>query len=345
MHPQAEAIVVVWSMDLGTTALLGAAGAVGHALVPELQAHKIAMRVVGRDTAKLGREFPGIESRRADFLAGEGLGEALSGVETVFYLAGAPYTHFEQHPVMTGHALAAARRSGVKRFVHIAPIYSYGLPITRPIAETQPRIPKTRKGLWRLKQEQLVEAAHGDGGMSTAIAHLPDFYGPAAENSFFNVFLRDAVAGKTATLVGVPDALREFIYVPDAAAPLLALAEREDAYGQRWNIPGSVSTARKMVKISSDALGNLKFRYGPKIVLQAMGLFSPMMREIAEMYYLEDSGMVLNGRKLHDRVGPFPPTPLDEGITATIAWIRTHPTTIAPGTIPATRTYRPRASA
>jgi nucleoside-diphosphate-sugar epimerase len=332
-------------MDLGTTALLGAGGAVGHALVPTLRAHRVTTRVIGRDTAKLDREFPAIEARRADFLTGEGLGEALSGVDTIFYLAGAPYTHFEQHPVMTGHALAAARRSGVKRFVHIAPIYSYGLPVTRPIAETQPRIPNTRKGRWRLEQEELVEAAHGEGGMSSTIAYLPDFYGPNAENSFVNVFLRDAVAGKTATFVGVPDALREFIYVPDAAAPLLALAEREDAYGQRWNIPGTVATARKMVKISSDALGDLKFRYGPKVVLQAMGVFNPMMREIADTYYLKASGIVLNGRKLHDRVGPFPPTPLDEGVAATIAWIRTHPTRVAPGTVPATRTYRPSASA
>jgi nucleoside-diphosphate-sugar epimerase len=308
-------------MDLGNTALLGAAGAVGHALVPALSARNVPICVVGRDVGKLEREFPNAQARSADFLTGDRLDAAAAGIDTIFYLAGAPYTHFEQHPVMTRNALAAARGAGVKRFVHIAPVYAYGLPLTRLVPETQPRVPNTRKGRWRLEQEQLVEAAHGVDGMSTTIAHLPDFYGPDAENSFVNVFLRDAVAGKTATFVGVPNAAREFLYVPDVAAPLIALAERDDAYGERWNVTGTPTTAASVVKIASDALPGLKMRYAPKLLLQAMGIVNPMMREIAEMYYLYDSGMVLDGTKLHERIGAFPATPLNDGIAATIAWI------------------------
>jgi nucleoside-diphosphate-sugar epimerase len=56
-----------------------------------------------------------------------------------------------------------------------------------------------------------------------------------------------------------------------------------------------------------------------------MGIFNPMMREIAEMYYLYDSGMVLDGTKLHQRIGAFPATSLTDGIAATIAWMRTNP--------------------
>jgi nucleoside-diphosphate-sugar epimerase len=324
-------------MDLGNTALLGAAGAVGHALIPALAAAGIPTRVVGRDQKKLEREFPNVEARPADFLTGERLDDAVAGIDTIFYLAGAPYTHFEQHPVMTRYALAAAQRAGVKRFVHIAPVYAYGLPLTHPVQETQPRVPNTRKGRWRLEQEQLVEAAHGTDGMSTTIAHLPDFYGPDAENSFVNVFLRDAVAGKTATFVGVPNAAREFLYVPDVAAPLIALAEHDNAYGERWNIPGTPTTAAAVVKIASEALPGLKMRYAPKLLLQAMGIFNPMMREIAEMYYLYDSGMVLDGTKLHQRVGAFPATPLTDGIAATIAWMRANPPPATQGKAPATR--------
>ena len=296
-----------------------------HALVPELDAHDVPVRVVGRDVARLEREFPAAEARTADFLTGDRLDAAVDGIDTIFYLAGTPYTHFEQHPVMTRFALAASQRAGVKRFVHIANVYAYGPARSRPVPESQPREPNTRKGRWRLEQEQLVEAAHAAHGMSTTIAHLPDFYGPNADNSLLNVFLRDVVARKTGTFVGVPDAEREFIFVPDAATVLIALAARDEAYGQRWNIPGTATTARTVVDLAASMLGTAKVRYAPKLLLQTMGIFNPMMRELAEMYYLSDSGFVLDGTKLHQRIGAFPPTPLEDGIAETIAWMRTHP--------------------
>jgi nucleoside-diphosphate-sugar epimerase len=291
---------------LDSVALLGAAGAIGHALVPLLEAQGVAVRVVGRDAAKLERNFPHAEARTADLLTGERLDAAVEGIDTIFYLAGTPYTHFEQHPVMTRFALAAAQRAGVKHFVHITNVYAYGTALSRSVPETQPRVPSTRKGRWRLEQEQLIEAAHGAHGLSTTIAHLPDFYGPNADNGLFNVYLSDAVAGKTGTFVGVPNAEREFIYVPDAATVLLALAAHDEAYGERWNIPGTATTARTVVEIAASQLGVAK------------------VRELAEMYYLADSGFVLDGTKLHERIGAFPPTSLEDGIAATIAWMRSH---------------------
>lgn len=123
--------------SLGTVALFGAAGAVGHALAPELERRSISYRAVGRDTEKLARAFPGAQAFGADFLSGVGVAEAAAGVDTVFYLAGAPYTHFEQHPIMTRNAVEAAKAAGVKRFVHIAPVYSYGPAKTTPVRSPQ----------------------------------------------------------------------------------------------------------------------------------------------------------------------------------------------------------------
>ena len=114
--------------DLGFVALFGAAGAVGQALAPALEQRAIAYRTVGRDVARLQRDFPHSQVLEADFFSGEGVADAAQGVQTVFYLAGAPYTEFYRHPVMIRNALDAARAAGVKRFVHVAPVYSYGLP-------------------------------------------------------------------------------------------------------------------------------------------------------------------------------------------------------------------------
>lgn len=304
-------------------ALFGAAGAVGHALSAEMDRRGLEYRAVGRDPATLSKEFPRAHAARADFLSGEGVDDAARGVETVFYLAGAPYDHFERHPIMVRNALESARRTGVKRFVHIAPVYSYGRAKSRPVKESQPHDPHTRKGRYRLEQELAVQDAHGRDGLQSVIVHLPDFYGPHADNSFANYFMRAAVAGKSAQFIGPLGAIREFVYVPDAADPLLRLAEDDGAYGRCWNLGGQPILARDFTQIAYEALGTKpKVQAVPKIALQAFGLFNPFMREVAEMYYLYDSGFVLDDSALAARIGPIAKTPYKDGVRNTLEWMK-----------------------
>lgn len=298
-------------MSEAVTALFGAGGAVGTALAQALTASRTPYREVGRTKAV-----------RADFYTGEGVREAAQGAGTVFYLAGAPYTEFFRHPVMVRNALEAARAAGVSRFIHVAPVYSYGPARKLPVSESQPHEPQTRKGRFRLEQEQAVLDAHSDA-MRTMVVHFPDFYGPHAELSYANVFMGEALAGKTASWIGSLDAQREFIYTGDIAAPLLAIAAQDDAYGRCWNAGGTTTRARDFAGAVFAQLGTPpRYRPVPKIVLQAVGLFNPFMREVAEMYYLFDSGFVLDDSALRAKIGAYPKTPITEGIAATIASMR-----------------------
>lgn len=92
-----------------------------------------------------------------------------------------------------------------------------------------------------------------DGAFRSLVAHLPDFYGPHAENSLANYFMNEAV---------------------------------------------------------------------PRIALQAFGLFNPFMREVAEMYYLFDSGFILDDSELRATLGPIAKTPYEQGVRETIAWMK-----------------------
>ena len=162
---------------MGLVALFGAAGAIGRALAPALDECGIAYRAVGRNVARLAAIFPRSQAMEADFFTGSGVVAAAQGVDTIFYLAGAPYTEFYKHPVMVNHALDAAWRAGVKRFVHIAPVYSYGPARKLPVPETQTHAPNTRKGSFRLEQERAVLKRHGDG-LATIVVHLPTSTAP-----------------------------------------------------------------------------------------------------------------------------------------------------------------------
>lgn len=309
--------------SLGRVALLGASGAIGHVLEREIARRAIAHRVVGRTLATLQREFPAADATVADFFTGDGVSEAVAGIDTVFYLAGAPYTEFYKHPVMVKNALAAAEAAGVKRFVHVAPVYSYGPATLRPVPESQPHVPNTRKGRFRLEQERAV--LNRSGAMRTMVVHLPDFYGPWAELSYANVFMREAIAGKTASWIGPLDTRREFVYVPDVPAPLLQLASDDGAYGRCWNVGGTEIAARDFADAVFVAAGlPAKYRSVPKFALQALGLVQPLMREVAEMYYLFDSNFVLDDSALRARLGDVPKTPVARGLEETAAWMRTH---------------------
>lgn len=310
---------------LGHIALFGGAGAIGHSLATALDARGVTYRTVGRNVETLRREFPRAQVAHADFLTGEGVAEASNGIETVYYIAGAPYTEFYKHPIMVRHALDGAQSAGVKRFVHIASVYSYGTPQTHPVAETHPHQANTRKGGFRLEQEQAV-LERNSADFRTLVVHLPDFYGPHADQSYANVFMREALAGKTASWIGSPDAEREFIYVPDAADPLLRLAVRDDGYGRYWNLGGTVVKARDFIDRAFAALGKpTKYRTIPKFMLQGVGLFVPMMREVAEMYYLFDSSFVLDDSALQTFLGGYAKTPLPQGIEQTFVWMQADP--------------------
>lgn len=294
--------------ELGTVALFGAGGAVGTALSAEFERTAIRYREVGRTKAV-----------RADFFTGDGVHEAAQGVDTIFYLAGAPYTEFFKHPIMVRHALDAAQAAGVKRFVHVAPVYSYGRAQVVPVPETQPHEPQTRKGRFRLEQERAVLDRHSEI-FQTMVVHMPDFYGPHADLSYANAFIQEALAGKTASWIGPPDAQREFLYTGDIAEPLLRLASDESAYGRCWNLGGQTVRARNFADAVFHAIGKTpKYRSIPKPVLQVMGLFVPLMREVAEMYYLFDSGFVLDDSALEARIGAWPKTALAQGIAQTVA--------------------------
>jgi nucleoside-diphosphate-sugar epimerase len=309
------------TVNLGRVALFGARGAIGQTLAPHLSGS--TLRVVGRDERALQHDFPDAQVIAADFLSGAGVDAASQEVETVFYLAGADYTHFERHPVMVRNALAGAARAGVRRFVLVTSVYSYAPEKGERIAESHPHVPVSGKGRWRLEQEQEVLSADRPAAMRTLVVHLPDFYGPHADNSLANYFLREAIDGKTATFIGPLDAQREFVYVPDVAVPLLALAGLDDAYGTRWNLGGSLILARDFTNATFDILATRpKVRSISKWMLQLFGIFNPTMRELGEMYYLAEGQVILDDSKLQARIGPWPKTPFREGLVSTIAWMR-----------------------
>jgi nucleoside-diphosphate-sugar epimerase len=57
-------------------------------------------------------------------------------------------------------------------------------------------------------------------------------------------------------------------------------------------------------------------------MLRMMGWFNPLMRELPEMLYLQETPVLLDDDKLRRKLGQVHKTGYDEGIRLTLEWMR-----------------------
>jgi nucleoside-diphosphate-sugar epimerase len=305
-------------------ALFGAAGAIGKSIAAALRSRGSAYRVAARNRERLTAEFGNdplaeIVTWNPDDPAS--VRAASRGVDTIVYLVGVPYNHFELHPEVMRKTLAGAIAEGVKRFVLIGTVYPYGTPVTPMVAETHPRNPTTFKGKMRKAQEDLVLEAHAQGKIQGTVLRLPDFYGPGVESSFLHSLFKAAATGGTADMLGPIDRPHEFVFVPDVGPVVLDLAARPEAYGHWWNLAGAGTITQRAIADQVFQLAGRppKIRVAGKTLLRLIGLFNPMMRELVEMNYLITTPVLLDDRALTQLLGPIRKTPYSEGIRLTYA--------------------------
>ena len=304
-------------------ALWGAAGATGKSIANALRSRGMAYRVVGRDRERLAAAFgndPLAELVTWNPDEPASVRVAAQGVDTLVYLAGAPYHQNQLHPKNTQKTLDGAIAAGVKRIVLLGTVYPYGVPTTPTVAETHPRNPPTFKGRMRKEQEDILLRAHAAGQIEATILRLPDFYGPeTGEASFLHLPFKAATTGGAAFMIGPIDTPHEFLFVPDLGPVVVDLAEKPEAYGRAWNLAGAGTITQREAARQIFALAGRKpklFVLG-KTALRLAGLFDPLMREFVEMSYLQTTPVLMDDRALAQLIGPIRKTPYAEGLRRT----------------------------
>jgi nucleoside-diphosphate-sugar epimerase len=308
-------------------AIFGAAGAIGRTIGLELERRGVPFRAVGRNQGKLVDAFGKLRQAEvvaADLADTQGATEAARGVDTVIYALGVPYTQFDLYPNLMRTAVDAAKTAGVERLLVISSVYSYGIPQTQKVAETHSRIPVSKKGQLRKEQEDIAMAANQRGPLKSMVVRLPDFYGPHADLSLANPVFRAALAGKTANWLGPVSTPHEFVFVPDAGPVIVELASCDECYGEAWNFAGvgEITTQGFIQKIYQAVGREPKVRSAGRTLLRMMGWFNPLMRELPEMLYLQETPVLLDDEKLRRKLGQAHKTTYDEGIRLTLEWMR-----------------------
>jgi nucleoside-diphosphate-sugar epimerase len=250
--------------------------------------------------------------------------EASEGASVVYFALNPPYDKWpELFPPLQAGVIEGAASAGAK-LVAMENLYMYGPTGGRPLTEDLPYAPNTRKGSVRaIMSEELMEA-HTSGRVRVAIGRASDSFGPRVLVSAAGeqVFGR-AVDGKSAQLAGDPDQPHTYTYAPDVGRGLVILGEREEALGQAWHLPSPETlTTREFVEMIFEEVGKpARVQAAPKILLRAIGLFNPGIRETIEMLYEFEEPFVVDDSKFEEAFGEQA-TPLRESIRGTVRWYR-----------------------
>jgi nucleoside-diphosphate-sugar epimerase len=303
--------------------VLGASGGMGYSIVKELSSRGIKVIAFARTREKLEKLFgddANITIYTGDIFRLEDLDGAANGVDIIFQSCNIPYLEWkEKLTIMMSNILQIAEKHSTKVAI-VDNIYAYGRSAVKKVSETTVKNPHTKKGNIRLHVENLVK----ESKVPALIAHFPDFYGPNAENTILNYTLLNVVKDKKSSYVGNQSIAREFIYTPDGAKAIVSLSLLEQAYGQDWNIPGyGVISGAEMVKTIREITGYKKgVATVSKNMIRFIGLFNRQMREVLEMFYLNEEPVVLNGEKYEQLIGPVPRTSYREGLRQTIEYMK-----------------------
>ena len=308
---------------MGKIALLGAAGAIGMSIAEALHSQGTSYRVVGRSEEHLRRTFGGdplAEIKPWNLDDGLSVRRALDGIETAIYLIGVNYWQFELHPILMRKIVEQAQLVGVRRILLIGTVYPYGLPQSDLVTEDHPRNPQTFKGRMRKEQEDILFAAHEAANIQACELRLPDFYGPNVDKSLLWSAFVAAKKGGRAQLLGPIGTSHQFVFVPDVGPLVCRLLAADGAWGHMWNFAGSGTTTQRelVTKIYAMTGSPVRTMVANKTMLRVFGLFSPLMREMVEMHYLQTDPVLMDDSRLEKLLGEVKRTSYDEGIRLTL---------------------------
>jgi nucleoside-diphosphate-sugar epimerase len=298
--------------------ILGAGGAISNELVKQLAARGQAFRLVSRRGTSAPRAT---ETVAADLTDKDQTMKAVAGSTVVYLLAGLTYNHkvwAESWPRIMANTIEACKRAGAK-LIFFDNVYMYGR-VKGAMTEETPFHPISKKGEVRAKiASSLIDEWKG-GRLKAMIARAPDFYGPGAKTGVANVLVFEPLSKNAKASWLVNDSLlHSYLFTPDAAQALLMLAENQSAWNQTWHLPTAQNppTGKEFILRAAEAMDvRPKYRVLNKGMVRVGGWFNPMVAEIYEMLYQNDSIYLFDSSKFAKAFG-VAGTPYVDGIRVT----------------------------
>jgi nucleoside-diphosphate-sugar epimerase len=296
--------------------ILGAGGATGIVLAKELRNYTDHIRLVSRKPTRVNIDdelFP------ADLLNAWEVEAAVTGSMVVYLTAGLEYNAKiwkRDWPVLMHNVINACLKAKA-RLVFLDNVYMYAANEIPFMTERSLVDPPSEKGKVRATVQNMLLLAVKEKGLQTLIARSADFYGPDVKNSPLNISVVDEFRkGKKAFWQINTSKVHSFTYVPDIGKSLALLGNSPNVYGEVWHLPTSSEkwTGKDFIDTIAAEM-NLEPRYYifSRLMMQVLGLFVPILKELNEMAYQYDSDYVFDSSKFEKRFS-YKPVSYAEGI-------------------------------
>jgi nucleoside-diphosphate-sugar epimerase len=270
-----------------------------------------------------GPDVPGVLRVRADATDATDLTDLAAGAGVLYNCASPPYHRWaNEWPPLADALLATAQRCGAV-LATVSNLYGYGR-VDGPITENTPLNPHGPKGRVRAQMWLDALAAHQAGRVRVTEIRASDYIGPHAQSHLGARVVPRLLAGKGVQVLSSADSLHTWTYVDDVARLLATAGTDERAWGRPWHVPSNPPrTQREAVDDLARAAGAspVKVAEVPSVLLRAMGLFNPVIRELPEVAYQLQQPFVMDSSAAQDTFGSQP-TPWHEVLAATVAHYR-----------------------
>jgi nucleoside-diphosphate-sugar epimerase len=238
-----------------------------------------------------------IEHRQADAADAGAVAAAARGAAALYNAVNPAYHRWATDwPPVARALLDAAERSGAV-LVTMGNLYGYGRP-AGPMTPDSPLAATDTKGRVRARMWADALAAHEAGRARVTEARAADFVGPQApaDHSHLMRQLSALRAGRRTWVVGDPDAVRGWSYLPDVAATLVTLGTDERAAGRAWHVPSTLRSQRQALTELAAAMGARPARVSPMPwgLLRVAGIAVPFLREVVDVRHQFDQDFVID---------------------------------------------------
>jgi nucleoside-diphosphate-sugar epimerase len=297
--------------------VLGANGAIGKAVIKELEIRQLQIRKVSTKPTWV----------QADLLRKEDAEKAIDGSSYVYLCIGLPYNAKvweTQWPQIIQNVIDACEKAQAK-LIFLDNVYMYASPLPVPFDESTPQNPNSKKGKARKHTADLMLKALRDNKIKGLIGRSADFYGEGAVNSpFYISFLERMLRDKRPQTLVSTEIEHTYANVIDNGRALVELALNDDCYGEVWHLPvGKPITSNEMLVLFNKKLGsNFEISVMPTLLKKILALFIPILKETKEMEYQFEQKYVMSDNKFRKRFPNFKVTSYQDGVDSMVEWFK-----------------------
>lgn len=312
-----------------TALVLGITGGIGGEVARALLARGWQVRALHRRpdeiaaAAGLGNQ---VEWIKGDAMSRGDVMRAAAGVSVIVHAVNPPRYHNWAGLAlpMLENTIAAARAGNV-RVLLPGTIYNFGPDALPRITEASPQNPLTRKGRIRVRMEERLRQAAGEGAR-VLIVRAGDYFGPRAGNTWFSQALLAGQRKVRRVFYPGPRHLgHAWAYLPDLAEAMARLLERDADladfevfnFGGLWLARGA-DMADAVCRAA--AISTRRIHAFPWWCVRLAAPFVEVCREMLEMRYLWNTPVELDNTKLRGFIGAEPQTALEEAVARSHAW-------------------------